>query len=91
MKNKKILILFIISVILIVVIGYFAIKFVKQKKNNEILDEYVPQEEISDEQSRETIVSLYFTDKENLKLFDCLLTSVIVSVCHLAVIFIVKA
>ena len=30
MKNKKILILFIISVILIVVIGYFAIKFVKQ-------------------------------------------------------------
>ncbi len=64
MKNKKILILFIISVILIVVIGYFAIKYVKQKKNNEIQNEYVPQEEISDEQSRETIVSLYFTDKE---------------------------
>ena len=64
MKNKKILILFIISVILIVVIGYFAIKFVKQKKNNEIQNEYVPQEEISDEQSRETIVSLYFADKE---------------------------
>lgn len=64
MKNKKILILFIISVILIVVIGYFAIKFVKQKKDNEIQNEYVPQEEISDEQSRETIVSLYFTDKE---------------------------
>ena len=62
MKNKKILILFIISVILIVVIGYFAIKYVKQKKNNEIQNEYVPQEEISDEQSRETIVSLYFTD-----------------------------
>ena len=65
MKNKKILILFIISVILIVVIGYFAIKFVKQKKSNEIQNEYVPQEEISDEQSRETIVSLYFADKEN--------------------------
>lgn len=64
MKNKKILILFIISVILIVVIGYFAIKFVKQKKSNEIQNEYVPQEEISDEQSRETIVSLYFADKE---------------------------
>lgn len=64
MKNKKILILFIISVIFIVVIGYFAIKFVKQKKNNEIQNEYVPQEEISDEQSRETIVSLYFADKE---------------------------
>ena len=64
MKNKKILILFIISVILIVVIGYFTIKFVKQKKSNEIQNEYVPQEEISDEQSRETIVSLYFADKE---------------------------
>ena len=61
MKNKRILILFIISVILIVVIGYFAIKIVKQKKNN---DEYIPQEEISDDQSRETIVSLYFADKE---------------------------
>ena len=48
MKNKKILILFIISVILIVVIGYFTIKFVKQKKSNEIQNEYVPQEEISD-------------------------------------------
>ena len=64
MKNKKILIFFIISVILIVVIGDFAIKFVKQKKSNEIQNEYVPQEEISDEQSRETIVSLYFADKE---------------------------
>lgn len=64
MKNKKILILFIISVILIVVIGYFAIKIVKQKKNNEIQSEYIPQEEISDDQSRETIVSLYFADKE---------------------------
>ena len=77
MKNKKILILFIISVILIVVIGYFAIKIVKQKKSNEISDEYVPQEEISDEQSRETIVSLYFTDKETglLRLDRVLYTS----------------
>ena len=65
MKNKKVLVLFIISVILIVGIGYFAIKFVKQKKSNEIQnDEYIPQEEISEEQARETIVSLYFTDKE---------------------------
>ena len=44
MKNKKVLVLFIISVILIVGIGYFAIKFVKQKKSNEIQnDEYIPQ------------------------------------------------
>lgn len=64
MKNKKILILFIISVILIVLVGYFAIKIIKQKKSNELQSEYIPQEEISDEQSRETIVSLYFPDKE---------------------------
>ena len=65
MKNKKVLVLFIISVILIVGIGYFAIKFVKQKKSNEIQnDEYIPQEEISEEQARETIVSLSITDKE---------------------------
>lgn len=65
MKNKKILILFIISIILIILVGYFAIKIVKQKKNNEVQSEYVPQEEISEEQSRETIVSLYFPDKES--------------------------
>ena len=64
MKNKKILILFIISVILIVLVGYFAIKIIKQKKSNDLQSEYIPQEEISDEQSRETIVSLYFPDKE---------------------------
>ena len=64
MKNKKILILFIILAILIFFVGYFAIKIVKQKKSNEIHSEYIPQEEISDEQSRETIVSLYFPDKE---------------------------
>ena len=68
MKNKKILILFIISVILIVVIGYFAIKIVKQKKSNEISDEYVPQEEISDEQSRKTIVSLRLLIQESMKM-----------------------
>lgn len=64
MKNKKIIISFIILVIIIFIAGYFGIKYVKQKKNNEISDEYTPAEEISEEQSRETIVSLYFPDKE---------------------------
>lgn len=64
MKNKKIILLFAILLVIIFVIGFFAIKFVKNKKENEVKNEYVPEEEISDEQSRKTIVSLYFPDKE---------------------------
>lgn len=65
MKNKKIILLFVVLLIIIFIIGCFAIKYVKDKKENEIQDEYTPQEEISDEQLRETIVSLYFPDKES--------------------------
>ena len=65
MKNKKIILSFIILLIIIFVIGFFAIKYVKQKKDNEQISEYTPQEEISEEQSRETIVTLYFLDKES--------------------------
>lgn len=52
----------------ILLVGYFSIKYVKEKKSNDISEEYIPQEEISDEQYRETIVSLYFPDKENKSL-----------------------
>ena len=65
MKNKKIILLFLILLIIIFVIGFFAIKYVKERKENEIQGEYTPQEEISEEQLRETIVSLYFPDKES--------------------------
>lgn len=64
MKNKKVIVSFIILVIIILLVGFFAIKYVKNKKQNEIQEEYIPQEEISEEQLRETIVSLYFPDKE---------------------------
>ena len=64
MKNKKIILLFLILLIIIFVVGFFSIKFVKNKKENEVQNEYIPEEEISDEQLRETIVSLYFPDKE---------------------------
>lgn len=68
MKNKKIIISFIVLVLGILLVGYFSIKYVKEKKSNDISEEYIPQEEISDEQYRETIVSLYFPDKENKSL-----------------------
>lgn len=64
MKNKKIILLFVILLIIILVVGFFSIKFVRNKKESEMKNEYVPEEEISDEQLRETIVSLYFPDKE---------------------------
>lgn len=38
-----------------------------------------------------TNIILYFTDKKDAKLFDCLLMAVVVSVCHLAVMFIVTS
>ena len=63
MNSKKIILLFSILLLIIFVIGFFAIKYVKTKKLEEN-EEYIPQEEISDEQLRETIVSLYFPDKE---------------------------
>ena len=64
MKNKKIILSVIILLIIIFVIGFFAIKYVKQKKQSEEIGEYTPQEEISDEQERETIITLYFLDSE---------------------------
>lgn len=66
MKNKKIVLLFLVLLIIIFIVGFYSIKYVKQKKENENQPqlEYVPEQEISEEQLRETIVSLYFPDKE---------------------------
>ena len=64
MKNKKIILLFSVLLIIIFVVGFFAIKYVKENKTNEEIREYIPEEEISEEQLRETIVSLYFPDVE---------------------------
>lgn len=68
MKNKKIIMIFLIILIMILLGGYFAIKHVKSKQQETISEEYTPEEEITDEQFRQTIVSLYFPSKENEKL-----------------------
>lgn len=68
MKNKKIVMIFLIILIIILLGGYFAIKYVKEKQKETISEEYIPEEEITDEQFRQTIVSLYFPSKENDKL-----------------------
>ena len=73
MKNKKIIIIFSILFIILVVGGYFLINYLKNKENEEenneqIVEEYTPEEEITEEQLRQTIVSLYFPNKETKQL-----------------------
>ena len=69
MKKNKLKIIFGLLAIVIAVGGYFIVKYVKENDNNESIgDEYIPQVEISEEQARQTIVSLYFPNKETKKL-----------------------
>lgn len=64
MKNKKIVLIFTVLFIIVLVGGYFGIQYVKEKQAQSEMTEYTPQEEITDEQYRQTIVSLYFPSKE---------------------------
>ena len=59
MKKKIILIIILLAIILAIVAYFFM-----QKKGGEIQKEYQPQEEITDEQMRQTIISLYYRNKE---------------------------
>ena len=69
MKNKKIVIIFSILLIIIIIGGYFAIQWLRgEKQENAEVEEYIPQEEITEEQLRQTIVSLYFQSKETKEL-----------------------
>lgn len=68
MKNKKILLLLICVLIIILISLYFIIKNFNHKntsQKNTDYSEYTPEEEISSEQMRETIVNLYFIDSEH--------------------------
>ena len=71
MNKNKLRTIFGILIIIIAVGGFFTVKWVKENNNsiqNDIGDEYTPQTEISDEQARQTIVSLYFPNKETKNL-----------------------
>lgn len=65
MKDKKAVIIFGVLLIIIFIGGYIGIKFVKNREEETTVTEYTPEEEISQEQLRRTIVSLYFPSKEN--------------------------
>lgn len=66
MKNKKILFLLIIVLIIILLSLFIIIKnFVTINEEQDLYSDYTPQEEISSNQMRETIVTLYFIDINN--------------------------
>lgn len=65
MKNKKTMIIIII-ILCVLALGFISIFFVKDKKEEVV--EILPEEEISDEQLRQTMVSLYYENKETKKL-----------------------
>ena len=61
MKNKRL----VLVIILFIVLGGILLGITQNKQVNvEELEEITPGEEISDEQARKTIVTLYFKDKE---------------------------
>lgn len=64
MKSQKTIIIFSSLLIIILIGGFFTIKYVKNKKEENNIKEYTPEEEITEEQARQTIVSLYFLNKE---------------------------
>ena len=70
MKEKKIYTIFISLAILIAIVSYLGIGYMKNKQDdaNSIGEEYTPQEEISEAQMRETVVTLYFVNSETNEL-----------------------
>ena len=65
LDKKRILIVGIAIILIILVIAgvYF---FIKNKEEKNEITEYVPEQEISEEQLRQTIVSLYFKNEKGL-------------------------
>ena len=65
MLNRKRIILIILGVIILVALVLVIKQFIVVNPEEEISEEYIPQQEISDEDLRKTIVTLYFKDKES--------------------------
>lgn len=71
MKNRKITIIFLIILIAILIGGFFIIKNLKSNQETpdvSQMEEYTPEEEISEDQAKQTIVTLYFLNKETKEL-----------------------
>ena len=68
MKGKKIIIIFCVIALIIAGAGFYGINYLKERQASSQIDEYTPQEEISEEQIRKTMVNLYFYNNETGKL-----------------------
>ncbi len=64
MKGIKRKWLILALVIILIIIGIIVFIFYNRDKEVAIIEEYVPQEEISEEQERQTIVSVYYNNKQ---------------------------
>lgn len=69
MKNKKLFMYvgIILIVLIILGVGYIVINNIKNKKEDTI-SEYVPEQEITEEQLRQTVITLYFLDPDTYKI-----------------------
>lgn len=65
MLNKKKVIIIGIILVVIVALVLFVMQFIEINPENQISEEYTPQQEISEEDLRNTIVTLYFQEKES--------------------------
>lgn len=65
MKNKKVIIILIAIIIILSIVGYLIYQKIKQNKEQNQITEYIPEEEINIEGLRQTIVSLYFNQKDS--------------------------
>ena len=70
MKNKKIIMYvgIILIVLILLFVGYLIINNIKNN-NEEIISEYIPEEEITGEQLRQTIITLYFLNPNTYELY----------------------
>lgn len=66
MRNKKIIMYvgIIVIVLILLGVGYIILNNIKRNKEEVIYDEYIPQEEITEEQLRQTVITLYFLNSE---------------------------
>ncbi len=64
MKNKKIIVIFLLLIIILGIIGYIIYHTLQENKQSSQITEYIPEEEIDVVGLRQTIVSLYFNQKD---------------------------
>lgn len=70
MERSKIKIFYGVIAIVIVVVGVFVIKWLKDanEENETLVGDYTPEAEITEDQARQTILNLYFPGKESHEL-----------------------